>query len=68
MLVPKKGVWFGTSTTRETIFDRVVSIPKELVLDIPKLLPLCDEIVGLKFFSLFYCTFLVYEMCLKNYQ
>jgi len=34
--------------TRETIFDRIVSIPKELVLDIPYLSPLCDEIKGLK--------------------
>ncbi len=33
---------------RETIFDRVVSIPKELVFEVPKLPPLCDEIVGLK--------------------
>ncbi|HBS47816.1 TPA: hypothetical protein DEO28_01685 [Candidatus Dependentiae bacterium] len=34
----------GCHTGRETIFDRVVNIPKELVLDIPKLPPLCDEI------------------------
>lgn len=34
--------------TRETIFDRIVSIPKELVLDIPYLPLLCDEIAGLK--------------------
>ncbi len=40
--------WFGTGAHRETIFDRVVSIPKELVLDIPYLPPLCDEIPGLK--------------------
>jgi len=33
---------------RETIFDKVVSIPKELVLDIPYLPPLCDELPGLK--------------------
>lgn len=33
--------------TRETIFDRIVSIPKDLVFDIPQLPPLCDEIVGL---------------------
>ncbi|MBD3232062.1 alpha/beta fold hydrolase [Candidatus Dependentiae bacterium] len=33
---------------RETIFDRVVNIPKELVLDIPNLPPLCDEIADLK--------------------
>ncbi|MFA6263722.1 MAG: alpha/beta hydrolase [Candidatus Babeliales bacterium] len=33
---------------RETIFDRVVSIPQELVLDIPYVPPLCDEIAGLE--------------------
>jgi proline iminopeptidase len=33
---------------RETIFDKVVSIPKNLVLSIPKLPPLCDEIKDLK--------------------
>ena len=33
---------------RETIFDRVVSIPKDLILDIPQLPPLCDEINELK--------------------
>lgn len=33
---------------RESIFDKVVNIPKELVLDIPYLQPLCDEIKGLK--------------------
>lgn len=33
---------------RETIFDKIVSIPKTLILDIPKLPPLCDEIPGLK--------------------
>ncbi len=33
---------------RETIFDRIVSIPKTLILDIPQLPPLCDEIPGLK--------------------
>lgn len=32
---------------RETIFDRVVSIPKKLVFDVPQLPPLCDEIMGL---------------------
>lgn len=36
------------SSARETIFDRVISIPKELVLDIPQLPPLCDENAGLK--------------------
>ena len=40
--------WFGTGAHRETIFDRVVSIPKELVFDIPQLPPLCDEIPDLK--------------------
>jgi hypothetical protein len=39
--------WFTKSDTRETIFDKVVSIPKELVLDIPYLPPLCDELPGL---------------------
>lgn len=35
-------------TSRETIFDRIVTIPKELVLTIPYLPPLCDTIPGLK--------------------
>jgi proline iminopeptidase len=33
---------------RETIFDRIVSIPDKLILDIPYLPPLCDELPGLK--------------------
>ncbi|MFC1843072.1 alpha/beta fold hydrolase [Candidatus Dependentiae bacterium] len=40
--------WFFKKIERETIFDRVVSIPKDLVLDIPYLPPLCDKIPGLK--------------------
>jgi len=40
--------WFRKTSTRETIFDKVVNIPKELVLDIPNLPPLCDEIPDLK--------------------
>ncbi len=36
------------ASNRETIFDKIVSIPKTLILDIPKLPPLCDEIPGLK--------------------
>ena len=36
------------SSTRETIFDKVVSIPKELILDVPLLPPICDEIKDLK--------------------
>jgi len=40
--------WFGKVAKRETIFDRVVSIPKELILDVPYVPPLCDEITGLK--------------------
>ena len=40
--------WFSKKSGRETIFDKVVSIPKEWVLGIPKLPPLCDEIAGLK--------------------
>jgi proline iminopeptidase len=40
--------WFSKSSTRETIFDKVVSIPKELVLNIPNLPPLCDELPGIK--------------------
>ena len=39
---------FYKKSTRETIFDKIVNIPKKLVLDIPPLPPLCDEIVGLK--------------------
>ena len=58
-LVVSEYVWFrkdSTKTeesrtnkpgTRETIFDRIVSIPKDLVFDVPQLPPLCDEIVGL---------------------
>ena len=38
----------GCREKRETIFDRVVSIPKEFVLDVPYLPPLCDELSGLK--------------------
>jgi len=33
---------------RETIFDKIITIPKELVLDIPYLPLLCDEITDLK--------------------
>lgn len=32
---------------RETIFDKIVNIPDKLVLDIPQLPPLCDELPGL---------------------
>ena len=39
---------FYKSSERETIFDKVVSIPDKLVLDIPQLPPLCDEIASLK--------------------
>lgn len=35
-------------TGRETIFDKIVSIPKDMVLDVPYVPPLCDELVGLK--------------------
>lgn len=45
--------WSGESSSskgpaRESIFDHIVSIPEELVLDIPQLPPLCDEIKDLK--------------------
>lgn len=40
--------WFKAKNMRETIFDRIVSIPKAWVLDVPYLPPLCDEIPGLK--------------------
>ncbi|GAF79104.1 unnamed protein product, partial [marine sediment metagenome] len=40
--------WFYKKPTRETIFDEIVNIPKDLVLDVPYLPPLCDEIAGLK--------------------
>jgi proline iminopeptidase len=33
---------------RETILDKVISIPEKLVLDIPKIPPLCDSMSGLK--------------------
>lgn len=39
--------WFSTTNQRETIFDRKVSIPKQLVFDIPVLAPFCDELPGL---------------------
>jgi len=35
-------------TKRESIADHIISIPKELVLDIPPIKPWCDELVGLK--------------------
>lgn len=38
--------WFKEK--RETLLDRKVSIPKELILDIPEVPPLCDEIPDLK--------------------
>ncbi len=41
-------LWLGRYARRETIFDRTVSIPKELVLNIAQIPPLCDEIAGLK--------------------
>lgn len=40
--------WSHKPSSRETILDKIVNIPKELVLDIPKLPPLCDEIPDLK--------------------
>lgn len=40
--------WFHKTTTRETIFDKIVNIPDKLILDIPHLPPLCDEIPNLK--------------------
>ncbi len=40
--------WFRNTSTRETIFDKVVNIPDKLILDISKLPPLCDEIFDLK--------------------
>jgi len=40
--------WFFKKPKRETIFDKVVTIPKELVLDVPYLPPFCDEIKDLK--------------------
>ena len=33
---------------RETIFDRIINIEKDIILKIPYLLPLCDEIKDLK--------------------
>jgi len=36
------------SSARETIFDRIISIPKKLVLDVPFLPPLCDTLPDLK--------------------
>jgi proline iminopeptidase len=40
--------WFYKEPARESIFDKVVSIPKKLILDIPHLPPFCDEITDLK--------------------
>jgi proline iminopeptidase len=40
--------WGYKNSTRETIFDKIVSIPKELILDVPQLPSLCDEIKGLE--------------------
>ena len=39
---------FGNKDRRETIFDKKVFIPKKLILDVPNIPPLCDEIEGLK--------------------
>jgi len=39
---------FHKRAKQETVLDRIVNIPKEFVLDIPNLPPLCDEIPGLK--------------------
>jgi proline-specific peptidase len=38
----------GKSSKRETIFDRVVSIPEKIIYDVPYLPPHCDEIANLK--------------------
>jgi proline iminopeptidase len=40
--------WFNKKPTRESIFDRKVTIPHKLVLNIPDLAPWCDELPGLK--------------------
>ncbi len=40
--------WFGKGSKRESIFDKVINIPKQLILDVPKLPPLCDELPDLK--------------------
>ncbi|MFA6535105.1 MAG: alpha/beta fold hydrolase [Candidatus Babeliales bacterium] len=40
--------WFSKPPTRETILDKIVNIPDKLVLDIPQIPPLCDELPGLK--------------------
>ena len=41
-------IWFHKAPARETIFDKVVSIPNELILEVPQVPPLCDEIPDLK--------------------
>jgi proline iminopeptidase len=48
VVLMSSGSLFCSSSGRETIFDRVVSIPQKLVLTIPNLPPLCDEIADLK--------------------
>jgi len=40
--------WFTKAPYRETILDKIVNIPDKLILDIPQLKPLCDELPGLK--------------------
>lgn len=40
--------WFRKAQARETILDKIVTIPEKLILVIPQLPPLCDEIPGLK--------------------
>ena len=40
--------WLHNRATRETVFDRIVNIPKEFVLNIPHLPPLCDVLPGIK--------------------
>ncbi len=40
--------WLGKRATQETVFDRIVNIPKEFVLDMPQLPPLCDVLPDIK--------------------
>lgn len=40
--------WFSQPSVRETILDKVVSIPDPLILDLPQLPPCCDDIPDLK--------------------
>ncbi len=47
-LLTSIGYFLCVHTRRETIFDRVILIPQDLVLKVPEIAPLCDQIGGLR--------------------